>query len=208
MARLHYGLMDRYLITLSVRRDGYSAFGQANPHATFPSSYVCWVFTDEYLFNNELITYAKMRLSYGVNGNRNIGRYAALAGLSSGDYLHADRTGGVRNVKTLEVSRMSNADLKWERTTSLNAGLDSSILSGIVDGSIDAYTMSTSDLLIQRSLPRIVGYNQVLANLGEVRNRGLEFDVTSRNIQTDYFSWSSTVTFSLNRNEIVDRKSV
>jgi len=204
MARLHYGLMDRYLITLSVRRDGYSAFGQANPHATFPSASVAWVFTDEPFFNNELLTYAKLRLSYGVNGNRNIGRYAALAGLSSGDYLHADRTGGVRNVKTLEVSRMSNADLKWERTTSLNAGLDFSILSGIVDGSIDAYTMSTSDLLIQRSLPRIVGYNQVLANLGEVRNRGLEFDVTSRNIQTDYFSWSSTVTFSLNRNEIVD----
>lgn len=203
MGRVFYSLKDRYMLTLSLRRDGYSAFGQMNPRATFPAAALGWVFTDEPFFRSDWFTYGKLRFSYGINGNRDIGRYRALSQLASGNYLHVRPDGTVVRVPTLEISNMSNEDLRWERTAAYNLGLDFSLWNNRISGSAEVYNMATTDLLVARSLPSLTGHTSVIANLGEVNNKGFEITLQSANIRTEQFSWNTSVNFSLNRNKIV-----
>lgn len=204
MARLIYSLKDRYLLTASVRRDGYSAFGKANPRATFFSIAGGWVFSEEPFYNSSWLNYGKLRVSWGSNGNRDLGpggRYAALSNLTTGPYLHVTPDGTVYQVNQLYVDKMANPLLQWERTTAFNVGMDFSLFNKI-DGTLELYEMSTTDLLVQRSLPDILGFNFVWDNLGEVKNRGIELSLSSLNMSRDNFSWRTSVNFQLNRNEI------
>ncbi len=203
MARMFYSLQDRYMITLSTRRDGYSAFGQKNPRALFSSAALGWVFTDEKFFKSSWLNYGKLRLSWGSNGNRDIGRYLALSDLTTGKYIYIKPDGTPYLVNQLYVSRMQNPNLKWERTNSFNLGLDFGILNNRLDGSIEVYRSSTKDLLVQRSLPNIVGFDWVMDNLGEVQNRGFEISLNSINMNKENLTWRSTFNLQLNRNKIV-----
>lgn len=204
MARLNYNLKERYYLTLSLRRDGYSAFGQLNPHATFPAFALGWVFSDENFLNSmQWLNYGKLRVSYGVNGNRDIGIYQALSDIQTRKYINGDEIGNAWVVTGLYVNRMSNAGLKWEQTTSYNLGLDFAVLNNRLSGYIDAYIKSTSDLLVLRSLPDITGFSEVMDNLGEVQNKGIEFSLNSNNFNNENFKWKSTFNFSLNRNKII-----
>ena len=203
MARLFYSYKSKYMLTLTVRRDGYSAFGQSNPRATFPSAALGWVFSDEsFMKNAGWLNYGKLRVSYGLNGNRDIGRYVALADLQTGKYLHIVN-GAVTQVSQLYVNNMQNKLLKWETTTAFNLGLDFSILNNRLDGSIDVYKSKTNDLLVKRSLPDVTGFDLVWDNLGQVDNKGIEIALNSKNIQHPNFTWNTSVNFSLNRNKIV-----
>jgi len=202
MARLNYSFRDKYLLTTSVRRDGYSAFGLQNPRATFPSIALGWVFSKEKFVTPNWLSYGKLRASWGINGNRDIGRYLALADLATGKYQFITPSGQLILVSQLYVNRLSNPGLKWEKTESYNVGLDYSILKDRIGGSIDVYRKSTKDLLISRALPDVIGFDNVLDNLGEVQNRGVEVSINTLNIKRPDFSWRSTVNFSLNRNKI------
>ncbi|MCH7410436.1 SusC/RagA family TonB-linked outer membrane protein [Belliella sp. DSM 111904] len=202
MGRLIYSYDGKYSTTMSIRRDGYSAFGQLNPRATFYSAAVGWLFSDENFINLDWLDYGKLRLSWGSNGNRDIGRYDALSDLATGKYFYQRPNGELYFVNQLYVNRMENPRLRWERTQAINIGLDFSILQNKLDGTIEAYTMSTTDLLVQRSLPDILGFSWVYDNLGEVQNRGLELSLTSRNISRNNFSWTSIGNFQMNRNVI------
>lgn len=206
MARLHYSFADRYLVTATVRRDGYSAFGQENPWATFPSVALGWVFTEEPFFKNLNIgwlDYAKLRLSYGENGNRSVGEYAALMKLRAMKYLYIDqKTGELINANTFYCENMANSHLKWEKTTSYNLGLDFTLLGGRLGGGIDVYHKSTTDLLNNRQLPTIIGYTSVKANIGEVWNRGVELSLHSTNIQNNVLTWRTTFNLAYNKNTI------
>ncbi|MCX6218835.1 TonB-dependent receptor [Spirosoma sp.] len=203
MGRLFYSFKDRYMVTLSTRRDGYSAFGQQNPRALFSSAALGWVFTDEKFMKSSWLNYGKLRLSWGSNGNRDIGRYVALSDLNTGKYLYVRQDGTVYQANQLYVNRMQNPNLKWERTSSLNLGFDFGILNNRIDGSVEVYKSFTKDLLVQRSLPNVVGFDWVMDNLGEVQNHGVEFSLNSVNINKPNFSWRSSATFQLNRNKIV-----
>ena len=204
MARLNYAWMSKYMLTLSFRRDGYSAFGQKNPRADFPAAALGWVFTDEeFLRDVRWLNYGKLRVSYGLNGNRDIGRYQALSNLTTGKYQYISPAGAVIPVSQLWVDRMQNDNLRWEKTASLNFGLDFNILNNRLGGSIDVYKKETKDLLILRALPTVTGFDNVMTNLGQVDNKGIEFSLNSTNITTPNFVWRSTLNFSLNRNEIV-----
>ncbi|GAA4304738.1 TonB-dependent receptor [Compostibacter hankyongensis] len=203
MARVFYSLKDRYMLTLSVRRDGYSAFGSSNPRATFPAAAFGWVFTEEPFFKADWLDFGKLRLSYGVNGNRDIPRYAALSIQQTGKYLHVTPDGKIVQVSQLYVNNMANPDLKWERTSAYNIGLDFSLFHSILDGSIDAYLSKTTNLLVQRALPDVIGFDYIWDNLGEVDNKGFEINLSSHNIDHPTFSWNTSANFSLNRNEIV-----
>ena len=204
MARLNYDLKKRYFLTLSLRRDGYSAFGQLNPRATFPAVALGWVFSDESFLNSlQWLDFGKLRVSYGINGNRDIGRYQALSDLQSIKYILGDETGKAWEVTGLYVNRMSNTGLRWEQSTSFNLGLDFAVLNNRLHGYIDAYIKSTSDLLVLRSLPDVTGFRNVMDNLGEVQNKGIELNLNSKNIDHPNFLWRSMLNFSLNRNKIV-----
>ncbi len=203
MARLFYSYKDRYLLTLSIRQDGYSAFGQKYPWARFPSAAFGWVFTKEPFLKSNWLNYGKLRLSYGINGNRDIGRYSALSNLATGKYLEINPDGTTNVVSQLYVTQMANEDLQWEKTAAYNIGLDFSIFNSVVGGSIDVYKGKTTNLLVNRSLPDVVGFANVQSNLGEVDNKGLEISLNSTNINSRNFRWNSSFNFSLNRNEIV-----
>lgn len=203
MARVNYGFKSKYLLTLSVRRDGSSLFGYSNPRATFPAAALGWVLSEEEFFKADFIDLLKLRASWGVNGNRAISNYAALSRISTGKSLNADQSGLARTIPTLVISTMQNKDLRWERTESFNLGLDFNIFKGILSGTVDAYTTATTDVLVNRELPTITGFNRVYANLGKVQNMGLELNLNSLNIQRSEFEWRTNFIFSLNRNKIV-----
>ncbi|MDO8952118.1 MAG: SusC/RagA family TonB-linked outer membrane protein, partial [Draconibacterium sp.] len=131
MGRAFYSLKDKYMLTLTMRRDGYSAFGQEYPYGYFPSAALGWVFTDEGFAKNDILTYGKLRASFGSNGNRAIGRYEALSDMVTGKYPYQTLTGTVYEGEQLYVNRMANSELKWEETESLNFGLDYGILDGL-----------------------------------------------------------------------------
>lgn len=206
MGRLHYSYNNRYLLTATVRRDGYSAFGQANPHAVFPSIALGWVFTEESFWKNlnaDWFEYAKLRFTYGENGNRSVGEYAALMQLEPRKYMYVDpATGQLVNINTFYCYNMANPNLKWETTTSYNLGLDFTFLGGRLTGSIDAYHKSTTDLLNNRQLPSLIGYSSVKANIGEIWNRGFELSLSSTNINNDILTWRTTFNLAYNKNTI------
>ncbi len=203
MGRLNYSFRSKYLLSGSVRRDGFSAFGENNRRATFPSVSGGWVISEESFFNSPLVDYLKLRVSWGENGNRNIGRYAALSQLIAGKNLVVDGSGTVQTVSTLSNTTMENQDLQWERTTAWNIGMDVNILKGKVDATFEYYDMTTEDLLVRRALPNVIGFSSVFTNLGEIQNRGFEMFINTRNIERPSFTWSSTFNLSLNRNKII-----
>lgn len=205
MAHLFYSYDNRYMVTASVRRDGYSAFGRSNPRATFPAIALAWNFTNEKFFDWEPVSNGKFRLSWGKNGNRDIGMYQALSQLfggTAGKYSYVTPGGTLYEISSLQIERMSNHDLKWESTASWNVGLDLGFLNNRINGSVEWCYMPTTDLLMERSLPNITGYDKILSNLGSVTNEGFELSLNSRNIETKDFTWSTTFGLSHNKNRI------
>ena len=181
LGRLFYGFMDRYMVTATLRRDGYSAFGQNNPWANFWSLGASWVLSEEKFAQNwTWLDMAKLRLSYGTNGNR-----------TSQEVLNA-----------LQVSRLGNPNLEWEKTSSWNFGVDFSLLKRRVSGSIDVYHKRTHDMIMAQRLPNFTGFDRITTNLGEVTNTGFEISLNTRNIDTENFTWNTTFGFSYNKNKI------
>ena len=198
MGRLSYNFQDRYYLTGTIRRDGYSAFGAKNPRATFPSVSLAWRLSEEGLIKKlNFIDNLKLRMSWGENGNRDIGVYSALSKLQGVPYIYGQET-----VIGINATDLANLDLKWETTASYNVGLDFGLFGSRISGAIDYYNSITNDLLLQRSLPRITGFDDVFANLGEVQNNGLEIALNTINIDQNNFSWRSNLAFSFNRNKI------
>lgn len=203
MARLNYGFMNKYLLTLSVRRDGSSLFGYSNPRATFPAAALGWVLSEEKFFKVKFVDYLKLRASWGINGNRDIDNYAALSKMLAEKSLNTDVSGTPIIIPTLEINTMGNKKLKWEKTEAYNLALDFRLFNGILNGTIETYYMSTTDVLVNRELPTITGYKRVYANLGEIRNKGLELSLSSTNMKQHNFEWTSNLLFALNRNKII-----
>lgn len=204
MGRLFYSYKSKYLFTGTIRRDGYSAFGTANPRSTFPSLALGWVFSEEnFMKNLSWLDYGKLRLSWGETGNRSIGIYSALSTLSNNMITYVDKTGKVYQESYLNANRMGNRHLRWENTASTNLGIDFNSFNQRINGSIDIYTMNTTDLLVNRSLPSVTGYSSVTTNLGEINNKGIEFTLNTINIKTPVFSWNTIFNLSYNKNRII-----
>lgn len=224
MTRLNYNFDSRYLLTMTLRRDGYSAFGANNKRAYFPSVAGGWTISNEDFFKSNVIDFLKLRVSYGENGNRGfgttrsitttrngfrtfdanrgLGRYAQLSEISGGKFLNVNENGGVFTVPTLNNNTQENNDLRWERTRAVNLGLDFSLLGGIVEGSFEAYKNVTDDLIVARQLPNIIGFDQVFTNLGEIQNQGVEFQVATQNFNKENFKWSTSFNIASNKNKI------
>jgi hypothetical protein len=139
----------------------------------------------------------KMRLSWGVNGNRDIGAYAALARL--GSVLGYDGSSVESGVYS---TTLANPGLRWERTESYNIGLDIGLFESRINLSLDAYDATTTDLLLNRQLPPITGFSSITSNLGKLGNRGVEMTLNTVNYNSEKVSWRSTLVFSMNRNKI------
>lgn len=203
LGRLFYGYKDRYMFTGTVRRDGYSAFGSNNPWATFWSAGGSWVFSEEEFLKQSWLDYGKLRVSYGTNGNRSLAdTYLALANLASGGQMAYYKYGATDQtiLNALQISRLANPNLEWEKTSAINVGLDFAVLGQRLSGSIEWYHKVTKDMIMAQRLPNFTGFDNITTNLGEVTNSGIEITLNSKNIDTPNFKWNTSAGFSYNKN--------
>ncbi|WP_218779863.1 SusC/RagA family TonB-linked outer membrane protein [Hymenobacter crusticola] len=200
MARLNYKYNERYLLTATVRRDGFSGFAANEKYGIFPSAAFGWILTEESFFQFAPINFLKLRAGYGTNGNLT-SRYSSLARLEpSAAYVFGD---GGTTVFGQQVSTLANPNLKWESTRGLNAGLDFVVLKNRISGSLDYYNNRTNDLLFDVALPTISGFSSIRTNVGNLENAGLELTLTTQNVAAKNFKWSTTFNISGNRNKII-----
>ena len=202
MGRINYSYDSRYLFTATVRRDGSSVFGDNIKYGTFPSVALGWNIANEAFMEgtNDWLNNLKLRLSYGKAGNEAINVYETLSKMTNA----ALALDGASYTALYPNSRMGNSGLSWETTKSFNIGVDFGVLNNRINGNIDFYTSKTTDLLLQRNLPKISGYSNVYMNMGETANKGLEITINSKNISTKDFTWSTSLVWSWNKNEIKD----
>ena len=201
MGRLNYSYDSRYLFTFTVRRDGSSVFGSDNKYGTFPSVALGWnIANEKFMEKADWLNNLKLRLSYGKAGNEAIGVYETLAKMSNA----ALTMNGQSATALYPSSRMGNSGLGWETTKTFNIGIDFGFLNNRINGNIDFYTSTTTDLLLQRNLPKISGYSNVYMNMGKTANKGLEITINSKNIVTKDFTWGTNLVWSWNKNEIKD----
>ena len=198
MARAIYSFNYKYLLTATIRRDGFSAFATNNKTAVFPSVSLAWVLSEEdFIKKSTWIDFLKARVSYGLNGNDGVPRFASFATVDVGSTVIGDQV-----VTQYRPNALGNPDLKWETTTSLNFGVDFGLFNDRLSGSIDVYNSTTEDVIVQRNLPRATGFTNILTNVGEVENKGFEIGLTSTNVRTSNFAWTTNFAFSRNRNKL------
>lgn len=200
LGRLNYNLLDKYLLTASIRADGSSRFGENKKYGIFPSVALGWRIKDElFLKNVNALTDLKLRASYGVTGNQDIGSYKSLVLLGPQGQAIFDGAPYVG----ISTTQLPNPDLKWETTTQLDIGVDFSLFANRLSGSIDYFHKQTKDLLLQLPIPRTSGFTTTFKNVGGLKNTGFDFSLTSINI-TAPFTWRSSLNFSVVKNEVTD----
>jgi len=203
--RVNFEWANKYLLTGTVRRDGASNFAANNKYAVFPSVAVGWKISNEnFLSDNNLISNLKLRASYGLTGNQAIGPYESL-----GSYRvqPPSEVGGAFGV---DLAREANPDLKWETSVQTNVGLDVGLFENRISFSADFYNIDTRDLLaIDRASNFYLGTTDldVLRNVGEINNNGIEFSLNSTNINNDGFKWTTNLNYARNRNQVIELSS-
>ena len=198
MLRVNYTYDSRYLLTVTGRRDGYSAFGADDKFGLFPSVALGWNLHNESFFSSELIDQLKFRLTWGEVGNQAVSPYSTIARLGEFNYVNGNATAA-----GFIPSRLAIPNLGWETSRTVNVGLDYALLSGKIAGTFDYFRTNTYDLLLNRSISPIQGITSITQNLGEVENSGVELTFTTRNVNNPSFSWSTTGNASFIQNEIV-----
>jgi len=196
MARINYSFMNRYLLTATIRRDGFSGFGPEQKFANFPSVSLGWVVSDESFMKSIPWLYLKLRTSYGENGNQGIGRYSSFSRMTADSYVFGPTT-----AIAVYPSSLGNASLAWESTASFNVGIDFGLFDRRISGSLELYKAKTTDVLVNRALPPTTGYPSVWTNIGAIDNKGIELELTSVNL-TGKLGWETNFVFSLNRDKI------
>ncbi|WP_182952847.1 SusC/RagA family TonB-linked outer membrane protein [Pedobacter gandavensis] len=201
MARVTYNYDNKYTITGTIRRDGFSAFSENHKYGTFPSVGVNWnVSNEKFMKGIDAIDHLALRASYGSNGNQSIAAYGTLGRMGNGKYFYE---GNSSYTPTQFVNNLGNSDLKWESTVGLNLGLDFSLLKHRINGTVDWYSKYTHNLIFPLELPSTSGFGSISSNLGKIGNKGIELSLSTLNIDSRTFKWRSDIAFSLNRNKII-----
>ena len=204
MARMNYAYGNRYNLSASVRRDGYSRFGSDNVYGVFPSVSAAWTITNEGFMGDRpaWLDFVKLRASWGVNGNSSgLGTYAAYALLDGDKYLNYSN--GYYAVPYLYIDRIANPSLAWERNQSFNIGIDYGLIGGRIRGSIDVYRSKTNDLLLDKKLPTMTGFDLITTNVGSLKNSGVDLSINTINIEQKDFRWTTNLNLSYVTNKIV-----
>jgi TonB-linked SusC/RagA family outer membrane protein len=199
LARINYSYLHKYNVTVSGRADGSSRFGAGNKWGYFPSAGVSWnAIQEDFIKKIKPISNLKIRFSAGLTGNQEIGQYQSLATLSpvTYDFNSALVTGFAAN-------RLSNPNLKWEKTTQYDGGFDLGLLDNRINLVFDAYYKKTNNLLLSIPIPLSTGYSTSLQNIGSVQNKGIELGINTENISNDAFTWKTSLVYSLNRNKVL-----
>ena len=196
-ARANYRLLDKYLLGFSVRADGSPRFGENNRFGYFPAVSAGWIASEEkFLQNSKVINFLKLRASYGLTGNAEIGDYRFLE-------LY-NPTGGYAGINGLRQGSLANPDLTWEKGEQIDLGIDFGLLKNRLSGNISFYTKKSKDLLLNKPVQRSTGFDNLAANVDiQVRNRGVELVLNSTNVATNDFKWTTSFNISRNENKVL-----
>jgi len=202
LARANYSYQGKYLVTVSVRRDGSSRLGENNKYAMFPSAAVGWnIGKESFIQNIDVIDNLKLRASYGVTGNAGVPEFSTIASFATVSpiaILDGTAVAGVRQ------DNLGKPDLKWETTNQTDIGLEIGFFERRLNVEIDYYYKKTSDLLLDAAVPQHTGFSSSLTNVGTLKNSGIDLGLNGTIIQTDDFSWTASLNLSKNKNEILD----
>ncbi|MDO6519561.1 TonB-dependent receptor [Zobellia galactanivorans] len=201
--RANYSYKDKYLFTATYRKDGSTRFSENNKWGNFPSISAAWRISEEgFLTDSEVVSDLKLRLGWGVTGSQEIPSNRSLNTFGpAGNKFNAEL--GSVFVTGIAQNNVGNENLTWEETTSTNLGLDFGFANGKISGSIDVYRKDTDGLLLEAALPSPSVASTRLVNIGEVRNQGIEFSLSSLNVDREEFTWSTDFNLSHNKNEIL-----
>lgn len=196
-ARANYSFNSRYLISLNARIDGDSRFGSNYKYGTFPSVSVGWIISDEeFLSNSKWLSFLKLRASYGIVGNNSgVGFYASLPQYGSVKY---GTTGA-----GLAITNFGNNDLRWEKVATTDVGFEFGLFNNRVSGEFSWYNKKTTDMLLALPTPSNSGTTSILANIGEMGNKGVEFSINSTNVVTRNFKWTTSFNAARNKNKML-----
>lgn len=195
-ARANYTLLDRYIFNATVRRDGSSRFGENNKWGWFPSVSAAWRIVDESFMKNQTVfSDLKLRASYGITGNSDIGNYVARRWYSGAAY---------NSMPGVIPASVGNPYLTWEKSHSRNIGLTVGILNERVTAEFDYYVKNTKDLLYNRTIPATTGFTVIPSNMGGVKNTGFEVLLNTVNVDAGGFNWNSSFNISFNKNKITE----
>lgn len=202
MARVNYSFKDKYLLTVTGRRDGASVFSENHKFGFFPSMGLGWIMSEEkFLKDINFIDFLKLRFSWGANGNQAINRYQSLSTIETGtsnNYLFAGNT-----AYGIAATSMGNPDLKWESTYAVNYGIDFELFKSRLSGNLNYYNSNTHNLLVNRTIPNLNGFSSVVSNLGAVNNQGVEIELNSVNVDNGVIKWTTGVNLARNKNKII-----
>ncbi len=206
-ARVNYAYANKYLASVSFRRDGSSVFGIDSKYGNFPAISVGWDIAEEnFLKNSDILSSFKLRMSYGFTGNKDLDTNSDIIDLYPSLPLlgpsSATIGGGIYNA--IIALNIANPDLEWERSREINPGLDFGFLRHRITGSVDYYRRISDQLLLFNPISATTGFRNALVNIGEVVNSGLEVELRTRNIAKPNFEWNTTILASRNKNELTD----
>lgn len=197
--RGNYSLKDKYLFSASVRADASSKFGDNHKWGVFPAASFAWrASEEEFVKKWGIFSNLKVRLSYGSAGNNKIDNYLSLSKMGSVWIPY----NGTSTVSGFVSKQLYNPDLQWETNVTSNFGLDMGFLNQRIQLTVDLYNINTKNLLLDAPIPLLSGYKSMMINAGRTNNRGIELALTTHNINTKDFSWSTTLNLSHNRNEV------
>ncbi|MDB5262574.1 MAG: TonB-dependent receptor, partial [Adhaeribacter sp.] len=203
LGRVNYNLFDRYLLTLTMRRDGSSKFGPNNKWATFPSAALGWRVANEGFFKGSplatIFSDLKFRGSYGLTGNSQIPVYRSTSGLVPYNYVFGNVL-----APGYAANRIPNSNLKWESTAMANIGMDMSLLNNRLGLTFDVFHNKTTDLLLDVTIPQSTGFSTVMLNSGSLTNKGIEFSIDYKLFDSEDFKWDINGNTSILRNKILD----
>nr|WP_082213074.1 TonB-dependent receptor [Dyadobacter psychrophilus] len=200
MARINYDYADKYLLTVTARRDGSSRFGENTKYGTFPGVALGWNISNEpFMKGVSWLDLLKLRVSYGSVGNQGVAPYQTQGLLGRTIYAWDNTPAYGYRPNTI-----GNPDLRWESSATKNVGIDFSFIKGRVQGSLELYETNTTDLLLSDQLPASIGFNAVTRNVGETRNRGIELGVSTINVNAkNGFKWTTDFQFTKNTEAII-----
>lgn len=206
MGRVIYGFNDKYNVTATVRTDGASVLAPGHQWVTYPAVSAGWnIDKESFMESVKVINTLKLRAGWGISSNAGVGAYSTLGSLGSNFYNFGSGTAiGTNFVNGYTINTSPNPELTWEKTKGFNMGIDFGILSNRITGSIEYYSTNTDGILLQRELPRSNGTNSILVNIGKTASHGMEFSLSSLNMQTKSgFSWRTDFNAFFNREKIV-----
>lgn len=204
MGRINYAYDDKYLLTLTMRRDGSSTLSPGNQYFNYPAIGLGWNVIDEkFMEKLDFVSNLKLRGGWGISGNRNVGPYSTLGALSAGYYNFGTSTAGQALAYT--VTSLPATDLKWQSTSQIDIGLEFGFLDNRITGSVDYYHQKTKDILLPVPLPASNGASSTFKNLGRTEGKGVEVALTVEPIRNPKgFNWSADITYFFNREKITE----